>query len=147
MTFNTDLSFGTLDGADFLTVWGIAVENGTDTFKAFYQPKERFTKKWADQDGTEFNLQEVPKKEARIFSLECWLLGNSVTDFNSKYNNFQDVFFLPGYRTIFCKKYGVTVKVILKSFPKNVESPKYTKFQGNNFFGVQFTIEFEEVII
>lgn len=144
--FGTDASFGTLDGQDFMTVLGLAVEKGADSFRAFNQPKEGYSYSYGNEDGTEFDLIAPVLKEARIFNLDVWLLANSVTDFNNKFSALDNLLFSPGYRTIYCKHYNVTVKCKIKSFPKNIEAPVNVPFLGTTFYGVQFSIEFIECL-
>jgi len=142
--FGTEASFGTLDGQDFMTFWGLGVEKGNDQFRQFNQPKAGYEYGYGNEDGVQFDLTAAVKKEARTFVLDVWLLANSVTDFNTKMQNLDNKLFSPGFRTIYCKHYNVTVKCKIKSFPRNVEAPENVPFLGTTFYGVQFSMEFIE---
>lgn len=143
------LSFGTIDSQDFASVLGLVVSAGTDTFKKPHEPKENYSYEWADQDGIEFDLESPIFLKARAFRLDCWLLGSSVVDFESKFSALFDredgIFYQPGAKAIFVKRYGITVYVKLKSIPA-FSIPKGVYYAGSDYVGAEISLEFDEIM-
>lgn len=139
------LSFGTIDTLDLLNDLGVAVTDGSDTFEASSDPKEVYSKEWPNRPGIQYDLANPLVAKARVFRIEGWILCNSYIDYRAKYANLKAVLFSAGFRSIYVKKFDITVKAKLKSFPT------FTTQKGYNFraaadMGIEISIEFDEVI-
>lgn len=138
------LSFGKIDDYDMLSQLGLAVSSGSDSFIAPNNPKPRYRYNWPNEDGEQVDLDSPVKKEARVFNITGWLLANNLAEFKTKYEFLKDLLYESGYKSITCKKWGVEVQAVLKSFP-NFKAPEGVIFNGNEFMGVEIAIEFDEV--
>lgn len=145
MAYPKFLSFGSIDGYDFLTQLGIAVSKGADSFKQPHSVKEGFSYDWPGQDGIEFDLEAPIIKQARTFSITGWLLASSEPEFNTKYNQLYTILYQPGYRVIHVNEYNIKVACRLRSFP-SWERPKGIRVKNSTDIGIEIALEFIEVM-
>jgi len=137
------LSWGSIDGIDMLSGLGMAVEKASDSFRAIANPKPVYSYNWPGSNGIQFDLNAPIVNEANTLLIETWVLADTLVDLDNKLTALEALLKQSGYRNIYCKKWNKTKKFRLKSFPKNIESPGF----ANGVYGVQMSIEFDEVYI
>lgn len=145
MLLPAKFSFGRIDGKDPLTQWGLIVSQGLDTFFAPHTPKPGYSFNWEKSNGITYDLEAGIYKEARVFTIQCWLLADSIDDFNAKYADLKATLYSSGTRIIYIKKYNITVGARLKAFP-DFEVPVGIFREGSTFVGTEITLQFDEVM-
>lgn len=139
------LSFGKIDGKDAFSELGFALSEGVNTFLAPHQPKAGYSYNWENSNGTEYDLSATVYKEARVFRLKGWLIGESVEDFTDKYNNLLNLLYSPGARNIYIKKFDLSLGAKIKSF-SDWSIPAGAYYNGSPCVGAEITLEFDEVM-
>ena len=70
-----------LDGKDLYLEYGFVVTNGKSDFLRYPKAKERYSYNWPDENGTEYDLDEVPVFEDPIVSLRGYLVALTEGEF------------------------------------------------------------------
>lgn len=81
-----------LDGKDLYIEYGFIIATGKSDLLQFPKAKERYSYNWPDENGLEYDLEEVPVFDDPVASLSGHLIANSEVSFLTKrYKLFQQL--------------------------------------------------------
>lgn len=129
-----------IDGTDISTL-GIYVSQGSGYLDG-HKRKITYRHDWIDEDGEDVDLTKFVK-EARNFSFECFVIGETIEDAIAKINGLLVIIDQPGVRTLEILYYGTTKKITRKCFREEaVKVVKKFRYMKNVW---TFTLVLKEV--
>lgn len=86
-----------INGTDVYTAYGLVVRGGTDDFLRYPDRKPpAISKDWADENGDDTDLSEIPVFQSKDISLQIAILADTYDEFWAKYEAFFAELSLPG---------------------------------------------------
>lgn len=133
-----------LDTKDLYTEYGFVVTSGKADFLRFPKAKERYSYSWPDENGTEYDLDEIPVFEDPIAVLSGYLLAETEFEFLSKrYQFFADLRTV-GLKTLKVIDTGDEFDVFYLDNPTS-EVPKGFKVKGTTLKAWKIEISLQTV--
>ncbi|HRQ17700.1 MAG TPA: hypothetical protein PL085_11530 [Agriterribacter sp.] len=115
-----------IDGKDFWTIFGVAVESGSDGFLKYPAKKDSITHDWSDSDGVDVDLSSVYFK-SRDITLNCSILADNEAAFWNNYNAFIAQWATPGAHRVEIREFGY--RSFYCFYKETVSFTRYTRLK------------------
>lgn len=122
-----------------LTDFGIIIQTGTAALLEFPERKDRLINDWAEQNGSEYDLEEPRFKDHEV-TLKCALICANDVEFWQKRNAFFEELKKPGFLQLYIDDHSKIHQVFYKKSDNWVKGTKRLKNVAKVFVKFDLTL-------
>ncbi len=113
MALNTQTYADSLNGRNLLQDFGMIIQTGTAQLLEYPERKERIKYDWPEENGTQYDLQEVRFKDREV-TLRCAILADNDSLFWQSYNALFVELSKPGFQQLYIADHNMHYSVFYK---------------------------------